>query len=360
MSTLAVLVPAPLHARTGGYEYDRRMIAGLRARGWSVCVLELDSSFPRPTEAARHDAARRLRMLPDGTVVLADGLAFSAMPLEVEHESRRLKLVALVHMPLAAEPAVDRAVAAELEAGERRALAAARLVIVTGAATAAAMAKYEVTGDRVAVVEPGTDRAAVARGSETGPIALLSVGAVTAGKGHELLIRALARMPDRAWQLTCAGSLERAPAVSARVRQLVASERLEDRVSFVGELNEKALRALYARSDVFVLATLYETYGMAVAEALAHGLPVVSTRTGAIPQLISLGDETGGGPAGLLSDPGDAAGMGESLSRVLGDAELRAALTAAARRARLRLPTWDSAVDKMASALTAVSREPVA
>ena len=54
----------------------------------------------------------------------------------------------------------------------------------------------------------------------------------------------------------------------------------------------------YDRTDVFVLATLRETYGMAVAEALAHGLPVVSTSTGAIPALV-------GTDAGLLVAPGD-------------------------------------------------------
>ncbi len=72
----------------------------------------------------------------------------------------------------------------------------------------------------------------------------------------------------------------------ARVRAQVGEAGLEDRVSLVGDLGEAALAEQYDRADLFVLATLYEGYGMAVAEALARGLPVVSTATGAIADLV--------------------------------------------------------------------------
>src|SRR3990172_3344138 len=94
------------------------MVAGLRAGGWTVGVRELDDSFPRPTAAALDDAARVLAAIPDGTTVVIDGLAFGAMPAEVEREASRLRLVALVHMPLAAEIGLDADTAARLEASE--------------------------------------------------------------------------------------------------------------------------------------------------------------------------------------------------------------------------------------------------
>jgi glycosyltransferase involved in cell wall biosynthesis len=346
---LSVLVPGCLDTRTGGYEYDRRIIAGLRTRGWGVDVKELDASFPHPTADALRHAADVLRAIPDGTTVLVDGLAFGALAAQAEREASRLKMAALVHLPLAAAAGLDPDTAARLEASERRALAVAVLIVVTGKTTIDALCRYGVAPERIAIVEPGSDRAPLARGSTHGPLHLLSAAAITAGKGHEILVRALEAVADRDWRLTCAGSLERDRSTVERVRTRVSAAGLDDRISFVGELDAAALEACYDTADIFVLATLHETYGMAVAEALAHGLPVVSTATGAIPDLVGASDT--GAPAGLIVPPGDASAMAGALSRVLGDASLRAQLAQGARRVRDRLPTWDHAVDTMAAAL---------
>jgi glycosyltransferase involved in cell wall biosynthesis len=126
---------------------------------------------------------------------------------------------------------------------------------------------------------------------------------------------------------------------------------VEDRVILVGALDAVALAACYDRADVFVLATLHETYCMAVAEALARGLPVISTTTGAIPDLVGVGERR----AGLLVPPGDGAALTAALARVLGDAPLRQRLAEGARRVREGLPTWDRAVGIMAAALEGVA-----
>ena len=344
---LTLIVPGSIDARTGGYAYDRRIIAELRRRGWTVEIRELPDSFPRPTADALADAARALAAIPDGGIVLVDGLAFGAMPAEVEREATRLRLVAIVHMPLAADVGIDPDLAARLEASERRALGAASVVVVTGRWTVAALERYDVGRHRIALVEPGTDRAPIAQGSNGSPLELLCVATLNPGKGHAMLIRALASLPDRDWHLTCAGSVDRHPLTADLVRALIGSYRLNDRVTLAGELADERLAAAFARADVFVLATLRETYGMAVAEALAHGLPVVGTTTGAIPDLVGSAD----GDAGLLVTPGDEAGLTAALDRVIGDAGLRARLAAGARRVRDRLPTWDDAADKMVAAL---------
>ena len=351
---IVVLVPGRLKTRTGGYEYDRRMIAGLRERGWPVEARELDGPFPHPTLAARKQAAGVLAAIPDGTIVLVDGLACGSLPAEVEHEASRLKIVALVHLPLAAEVGLDRGTAGRLEAGERRALAAAVLIVVTGKSTVDALAQYGVARDRIAVVEPGTDRAPLSRGSTGAPLHLLCVAAITAGKGHEILFRALEAIPRRDWRLTCAGSLERDPSTVERLRAWLRASGLQPRILLAGELDGDALEVCYDSADVFVLASLHETYCMAVAEALAHGLPVVSTTTGAIPELV---DPAGNGeqPAGLLVPPGDVGAMTAALSTLVGDARARERFAEGARRVRDRLTTWNEAADKMAAALHDVS-----
>ncbi len=355
MSALYVVIPGDLETRTGGYGYDRRIIAGLRQRGWRVEVQRLDGSFPAPTPAARAHAVSVLAAIPDGSTVLVDGLALGALPDEAEREAPRLRIVALVHHPLAAETGVDPVLAAALEVSERRALAASRSVVVTSRATAARLADYGVSRDRITVVEPGTDPAPLARGSRPEPlapnaepfdVALLCVATLTPRKGYELLIRALAAVPHRHWTLTCAGSLDRDPLTVTNVRDLVRAEGMEARVVFAGDLDAATLATHYDRADLFVLPTLYEGYGMAVAEALARGIPVVSTATGAIADLV-------GADAGVVVQPGDLAAFTDALSRVLGDAELRAQLGAGARRVRDRLPTWDAAAAAMAVALEA-------
>jgi glycosyltransferase involved in cell wall biosynthesis len=347
MRPVVFLVPGRIDTPTGGYIYDRRIAEGLRALGWSVSVRELDGSFPFPTGAALDSAAEVLGAIDDDAIVIVDGLAFSTMPQVLTREASRLRIVALVHLPVAADVALDRAIAAQLEASERTALATASLVVVTGAATLLMLDRYAIPPGRIAVVEPGTDPSPIAHGSAGESLHLLSVATINAGKGHDILLQALADVPQRNWRLTCAGSLMRDPATVDRVRKNVHTLRLEDRVSFVGEVDPATVSACYDRADLFVLATLQETYGMAVAEALAHGLPVVSTTTGSIPALV-------GQDAGVLVSPGDSRALTAALAGVLGNPELRGRLAEGARRVRNLLPTWEYASKNMSTALDRV------
>jgi glycosyltransferase involved in cell wall biosynthesis len=344
MRSVVLIVPGRLDTRTGGFLYDRLMAEGLRRRGWSVEVRELDDSFPHPTPAALANAAGVLSGLRDGARLVIDGLALSAMPEVIEHESARLRIAALVHLPLGADVSIEPQAARRLEAAERRSLAAAALIIVTGTATIAMLDRYGIGRDRIVAVEPGTARAPVARGSAGTAVQLLSVATMNPNKGHEILLEALAAIPHDCWHLTCAGSLTRHPATVDRVRATMRRLELEDHVTLLDELDADSLHECYDRADVFVLATLQETYGMAVAEALARGLPVVSTTTGAIPDLVGAG-------AGLLVPPGNIGALAGALARVIGDAPLRARLADGARRVRERLRSWEQAVEEMAAVL---------
>lgn len=347
MRPLVLVVPGRLDTRTGGYGYDRHLMAGLVDRGWRVSVRELDATFPRPTVRALAEAAHVLAKIPEGTTVLVDGLALGGMPSEIVHVSARLRVVGVVHHPLAAETGIDPNTAAALAEGERRALAASRLVIVTSEATARALADYDVPRHRVVVVPPGTERFPLARGSGAGPLRLLVVAALIPRKGFDVLWRALASLVELDWTLTVVGSLDRDPATAARARKVLHDEGLEERVSLVGEVSERAVADYYDSADVFVFPTLYEGYGMAVAEALARGLPVVSTPTGGIGELLSDG-------AGFLVPAGDVDALTSALATVIRDDDVRAALGAGARRVRERLPRWDDAVALAADALERV------
>jgi len=287
--------------------------------------------------------------LSDGSVVMVDGLAFGALADEAEDECRRLRLIALVHHPLADETGIDSDMARKLEASERRALGIVRAVVVTSRPTADGLARYGVSPDRIAVVEPGTDPAALAHGSADGSVHLLCVASLIPRKGHEVLVDALARIEQHAWHLTCVGSLDRDPHTVNRVRAKLAQYDLADRVMFTGDLHQPQLDHEYDRADVFVLPTFHEGYGMVVGEALARGLPVVSCPTGAIAGLVASN-------AGVLVSPGNVSELARALEDVIGSRELRLRLAAGARQVRDRLPTWDTASRQMAAVLARAGR----
>jgi glycosyltransferase involved in cell wall biosynthesis len=348
-SSVVFIVPGRLDALTGGYGYDRRIVAGLRERGWPVTVHELDGSFPTPHAAARDETARVLAAISNDALVIVDGLALGALPDEIQPHAERLRFIGLVHHPLAAETGIDPSVARHLEESERRALQHVRRVVVTSEATADMLDPYGVPRDRVTVINPGTDRAPLAAGSAGPEVQLLCVASLIPRKGHDVLFRALASLPCRNWRLACVGSLERDPATVGRLRQQLSSYGLDDRVSFVGEMSGDRLETLYAAADVFVLPTLYEGYGMVVAEALARGLPVVATRTGAIGDLVT-------SDAGVVVEPGNTDTLAYALTRVLSDGGFRQQLAQGARNVRARLPTWDESSDALARLLETVGR----
>jgi glycosyltransferase involved in cell wall biosynthesis len=345
------VVPGPLHARTGGSIYNRSVVTALRARGWAIDVLELADEFPTPSTDALASAAALLATVADDTTVVIDALAYGAMADVVVAASARLRLVALVHMLLAHEVGIDRATARRREADERRALSAATAVIVTGRTMVDPVSSCGVGIDRIAVVTPGTDLAPVARGSDGSFVHLLCVAALTPGKGHDVLLRALAANRDQGWRLTCVGSATRSAATAAALREMVGALNLSGRVTFAGELAGSALDASFDETDLFVLATFRETYGMAVAEALARGIPVVSTATGEIPSLV-------GNHAGLVVPVGNTEAFTAALTEVLADAAFRAKLRAGAIQARDRLSDWDVAASKMSAVLERVADGP--
>jgi glycosyltransferase involved in cell wall biosynthesis len=337
---LHFVVPGPLEQRTGGYLYDARMVQGLRARGWEITVHNLEGRFPDPDATARADLEQTLASIAEKELVLVDGLAMGGLPDPIRDHAGRLRILSLVHHPLADETGLSPTERRHFVASERSALEHCTGVIVTSAYTAQHLASYGVDEGRVRSVPPGTVPAPYAPGPATGaPTRILCVATVTPRKGHDVLVEALQRVRDLSWTCVCAGSLERDPIHAVGVLELVERYGLGPRIAFVGEHDAQTLDALYAESSVFALASHYEGYGMALAEALARGLPVVSTTGGAIPHTVP--EE-----AGILVPTGNPAAFAEALRRLLRpDGTERAALATAARRHAETLPDWEACAD---------------
>ncbi|MGW0823259.1 glycosyltransferase family 4 protein [Streptomyces sp. NPDC002845] len=341
---------------SGGNAYDRRICLDLAGFGWQVRKHLLDGSWPRPAEAARAELARTLRELPDGTVVLLDGLVACGVPEIIVPEAERLSLAVLVHLPLGDETGLEPQVAAELDAKERATLRAVSAVVATSDwAVRRLVSHHGLAPDRVHVAAPGADIAPLASGTD-GVSRLLCVAAVTPRKGQHRLVEALATVTDLPWSCVCVGGLHQDPDYVGELRALIKEFGLEDRLHLVGPQAGAELDASYAAADLMVLTSYAETYGMAVTEALARGIPVLATDVGGLPEAV--GRAPDGGVPGILVPPENPAAIAAELRGWFEEADVRRRLKAAARGRRAALDGWAATARSLAGVLGRLPGEP--
>jgi glycosyltransferase involved in cell wall biosynthesis len=352
VTAVHVVVPEGLDdpARpSGGNTFDRRVCRGLAAAGWKVHVHAVPGSWPRPDAPSYAALVGIVRRIPDGAVVLLDGLVASAAPEALVPEAGRLRLVVLVHMPLG-EGTTD----AGVRERESAVLFAAASVVTTSAwARRVLLELYSLPSERVQVAEPGADAADIAPGTATAG-ALLSVAAVIPGKGHDVLLDALAMLTGLRWRCLCVGSLERDPVFAEGLRRRVRDRGMDGRVRFSGPRVGADLARSYGAADVLVLPSRAETYGMVVTEALARGLPVVAAEVGGVPE--ALGHGADGTRPGLLVPPDHPAALRDALRAWLEDADLRRRLRRAARERRASLSGWSTTTSLVADVLVGAAR----
>jgi glycogen(starch) synthase len=170
--------------------------------------------------------------------------------------------------------------------------------------------------DEIALLTPADPGRVVAEavpGAAAAAPLLLSVGRIEAYKGFDDVLGALAVLHDRqalpaAWMWVIVGSGAAEKALRRRIPR-----HLEARVRLAGRVGDGVLHALYVRAHAFVHATRYEGSSLVTLEAMAHGLPVVATRAGGIP------DKVVDGETGLLVAPGDVAALALALKDLLHD-----------------------------------------
>jgi len=328
---LHFVVPAgiddPAHP-SGGNRYDRRVIAALRETGRVVHEHQVG------------DLRRALAGLPDGAVVAVDGLVGAAAPEVLVPASARLRVVVLLHMPFAEADGSVRS-------AERAVLSAAAGVVTTSDwARAWVVRHHDVAPERVRTAPPGVDPAPAAEPSPGGG-RLLCLAAVTRAKGHDILLSALAEIADLDWQCTCAGALDLEPDYVAGLHEIALRAGIADRVRFTGPLAGDPLHSALAGADLLVSASRHESYGMAVTEALAHGVPAVVTDVGGH-------DEALGRPrAGVLVPPDDPDRLADALRRWLEGSDERERLRSEATRRRAILDPWAATARRLADALDA-------
>lgn len=344
MTHISLIVPAPFDAVSGGYAYDRRIVAGLRDAGHTVKVIELTGSHPVADEFSRDAVCAAWDSIPEDSRPIVDGLALPAFA-GLDDALAARNAVALIHHPTALETGFSEAERAALRAIEKRLLAKFARVIVTSEATGERLAAdFGVQAERIKVVVPGTDDAPRSPGSGGPTCRIISVGALVPRKGHDVLLRALARLFDLNWQLTIVGSPDRDPVHASSLRTNAEQLGIAQRVRFAGEATDAELAALWRDADLFALATHWEGYGMAVAEALKRGLPVAVTAGGAVGNLVTP-------EAGVVCPLGDHVNLSKALRRLIFGTVLRRSMADAAWQVGQALPNWQTQIREFAQAL---------
>jgi glycosyltransferase involved in cell wall biosynthesis len=341
---LALIVPAPFETVSGGYAYDRHIVAGLRARDHQVAVIALAGTHPLADGAARDAASAAWLALTDVSLPLIDGLALPAFAGMDDALAAR-GAMALIHHPTSLETGYGEDNCARLHCIERRLLPRLARVIATSVPTAERLStEFGVARSRIVVVVPGTDDTSYSRGSGGPTCRLLSIGALVPRKGHDVLLRALARLSDLDWHLTIVGAPSRDPVHAERLLALTADLGIARYVCFAGEVGDRALTALWRGTDLFALASHWEGYGMAIAEALKRGVPVAVTAVGIAPTLVTPEN-------GIVVQPGDRDTLSKALRRVIFGADLRRDMAEAARRTGQKLPSWEEQSSAFVAAL---------
>ncbi len=349
---LIFVYPGDLATPTGGYAYDRRIIDGLTQLGWQVELLSLGSNFPYPGQETIASARQLLLHLKPGIPIVMDGLALGVLPEIVAELAMSHDVIALIHHPLAFETGISADQAAVFKASEALALSYVKRVVVNSPSTAKQVSQFlGVQSDKIEVILPGTDRQAIEKRSKeaskqsNGKLQLLSVGSVIHRKGFDILLEALYPLIALPWTLSIAGDITRDDVAYKQLQKDIVRFGFQDRIHVLGAVTEEHLENLYRQADIFVLASRFEGFGMAYAEAIARGIPVIGTNAGAIADTVPA-------TAGLLVPPDDVQSLTIALRKMIQDEEYRLTLSQGASEVAALQTTWEDSSKRFSEVLS--------
>jgi len=175
--------------------------------------------------------------------------------------------------------------------------------------------------------------------NDEGVLNLLCVANIRKNKGQEYLIEALSILSEKKIKLTLVGHIKD-EVYYRRLLDKIKNMGLEGKVDFHGFLIENKLAEAYKNADIFVLPTLLEGFGMVLVEAMSHGLPIVASNVGGIPEIIDDGDN------GLLVPAASPGELAKAIKKLIEDKDLRIRLGENAFKKYGQMPLWKESFEK--------------
>ena len=349
---VGLIIYGHLDIRSGGYLYDRKLVAALRARGDEVTILSLpwrnygrhlldnwDKRLVATARAAQID------------VLLQDELNHPSLVWQNARLRAALKIpiVSIVHHLRSSESHPRPPILLYRWAEKNYANSIDGFIYnsyTTEEAVGALLrqAKPSViawpAADHIAPPDQPTVAALVAqRATWPGPLRVLTVGNVTPRKNLHTVMKALARLPATDWTLAIAGDLTVDPSYVETLFGLATELGIKSNVRFDGAVDMQTLRQRYAASHVLALPS-YEGFGIVYLEAMAFGVVPIASRAGAAHEIIADGQN------GYLVGLNDVDELAARLGVIQRDRLHWQKLALAARRRYDRHPTWQESMQR--------------
>ncbi len=320
---------------TGGNVYNRKISDALVNLDVPVGWLVIDD-VPASEEIVQNSVQRLLSGIPAGSVVLIDSLIFGSLGPVLPVFKDELMIIHMDHMPFYLHSGISPEEAGIRLKREKLALSFTHLVITTSEYTTRLIRRDLDPKIPVVTVEPGIEPLASKQNYPLLPERLITVANILPSKAYEILVEALFHIKDLNWSLQIIGDEEMDSLYTARIKGMIREKGLADRIHFPGSVSDQELWDYYVGSDLFVLPTRHETFGMVIAEAIAAGLPVITTRAGGTPFAFREG-------CGIMLPANDATLLKQALERCLTDAGLYEGFIKAVSKEKQNYLGWDEA-----------------
>lgn len=339
------IIPGDIDLPTGGYRYDKRILQEWKSAGLDFNLINLEGDFPFPSDDAIANAIRSIETLPEADICVVDGLAGGAFPELMAQLATHSPVVSLLHHPLCLENGLSDAQARDLEERERRGLTHVTGIVTTSPTTKSVVADlFGVNPDSIQTVLPGVERGELSKPHQAGPVRLLCIGSLIERKGHKYLVEALGMLPNIEWTLDCFGMLDIHSDLYKELEHQIDATGMNDRITLHGAVSDDEIELAYQDAHLFVLPSLYEGYGMAYAEAIVRGLPIIGTNAGAIPDTVPKS-------CGLLVDPMNSKQLKSAIETMLSGNDTLIKFRAGCLNAAASFPTWKTSAVKFANIL---------
>ena len=283
---LHLLVPGDINTLTGGYIYNKRMVNGLLEMGHNIKVYSIAVDFPFPSPESRQQFVNIINAIPKDETIIIDSLAFGAIPELLRKIKLNHPIIALIHMPLSVRNEFTDVQNKRLSILEKKAFTYADLIVVTSAFTMNLLKELGVDPLKIVVVLPGVEVLSHKNKYALFPYKLITVSNFTRNKGHLLLVDALNEIKYLNWTLDCYGNTDFDPEYVDTISRLIDFNNLTDKIFIHGPITGNELSKAYVNSDLLIHPSEFETYGMVLTEAMAHGVPVIASAGGAIAQTV--------------------------------------------------------------------------